>query len=108
MLEALGEKQEGSTTIFCDNISAIKLSRNPVMHGRSQHIDVRFHFLRNLCNDGIVELEYCKSGDQLADILTKSLKQPQFEKLRKLLGVFSLKNLEKQWAENQAGCMKVE
>ncbi|XP_070679118.1 secreted RxLR effector protein 161-like [Malus domestica] len=73
MLEALGDKQEGSTIIFCDNIYAIKLSRNPVMHGRGKHIDVRFHFLRNLCNDGIVELEDCKSVNQLADILTKSL-----------------------------------
>ncbi|XP_070664639.1 secreted RxLR effector protein 161-like [Malus domestica] len=78
MLEALGDKQEGSTIIFYDKISAIKLSRNLVMHGRSKHIDVRFHFLRNLCNDGVVELEYCKSGNQLADILTKSLKQPSF------------------------------
>lgn len=74
MLEALGDKQEGSTIIFCDNISTIKLSRNPIMHGRSKHIDVRFHFLRNLWNDGVVELKYCKSGNQLADILTKSLK----------------------------------
>lgn len=76
MLKALGDKQEGSTIIFRDNIFAIKLSGNPVMHGRSKHIDVRFHFLRNLCNDGVVELEYCKSGNQLANILTKSLKQP--------------------------------
>ncbi|KAI5344794.1 hypothetical protein L3X38_012671 [Prunus dulcis] len=55
MLEALGDKQEGSP-IFSDNISTIKLSRNPVMHGRSKHIDVRFHFLRNPWNDGVVEL----------------------------------------------------
>lgn len=45
MLEVFGVKQEGSTTVFCDNISTIKLSRNPVLHGRSKHIDVRFHFV---------------------------------------------------------------
>lgn len=108
MLEALGDKQDGSTIIFCDNIFAIKLSRNPVMHGRSKHIDVRFHFLRNLCNDGVVELEYCKSGNQLADILTKSLKQPLSKKLRKLLEVHSLKHLENEWVENLARYVMVE
>lgn len=46
MLEVFGVEQEGSRTGFCDNIFAIKLSRNLVMHGRSKHIDVRFHFLR--------------------------------------------------------------
>ncbi|CAL5372261.1 unnamed protein product [Camellia sinensis] len=89
MLEVLGHQQQGPTTISCDNVSAIKLSRNPVMHGRSKHIDVRYHFLRDLCKDGVIELEFCKSGDQAADILTKPLKQPVFEKLRSILGVCS-------------------
>ncbi|KAM1173939.1 hypothetical protein ACFX15_026054 [Malus domestica] len=67
-----------------------KLSRNPVMHGRNKHVDVRFYFLRDLCKDGKIELEYCKSGEQVADILTKPLMQPAFEKLRSMLGVCSL------------------
>ena len=40
----------------CDNSSTIKLSKNPIMHGRSKHIDVRFQFLRNLTKDGTIEL----------------------------------------------------
>lgn len=45
VLGKLGLNQS-KCTIFCDNSSAIKLSKNPVMHGRSKHIDIRFHFLR--------------------------------------------------------------
>ena len=67
--------------------STIKLSKNPVLHGRSKHIDVKYHFLRNLSNDGIINLIFCRSEDQVADILTKPLKAPLFKKLRKLLGV---------------------
>lgn len=70
MFEVLGDVQKGPTTIYCD-MSTIKLSRNPVMHGRSKHIDVHFHFLRDLCRDGKIVLDYCKSGEQVADILTK-------------------------------------
>lgn len=78
---------EECTTIFCDNSSIIKLSKNPIMHKRSKHIVVRFHFLRDLCNEGAVLLVHCGSQDQVADILTKPLKLEQFQKLRDLLGV---------------------
>jgi hypothetical protein len=57
------------------------------MHGRCKHIDVRFHFLRNLVKDGIVELRHCKSEDQIADLMTKPLKLEAFCKLRRLLGM---------------------
>ena len=58
-MKKLSHEQKGCTTIMCDNSSTIKLSRNQVMHGRSKHIDVRFHFLRDLTKDGIVELIHC-------------------------------------------------
>lgn len=89
ILAALQFKQEGATTIYCDKSSAIKLSKNPVLHGRSKHIDVRYHFLRDLTNNGIIDLVYCKSQDQVADIFTKSLKLTAFQKLRGMLGVCS-------------------
>ena len=63
ILEKLGHKQDKCTNIFCDNNSTIKSSKNLVMHGRSKHIDVRFHFLRDLTNDGVIKLEYCGSKD---------------------------------------------
>ncbi|XP_040372964.1 secreted RxLR effector protein 161-like [Rosa chinensis] len=87
ILKKLGYSQEGCTIVKCDNSSAIKLSKNPIMHGRSKHIDVRFHFLRDLTKDGVVELVHCGTQDQVADLMTKPLKLDAFLKLRKLLGV---------------------
>lgn len=98
ILEELQVQQIGATTVFCDNNSAIKLSKNPVLHGRSKHIDVRYYFLRDLSNDGMINLVYCRSEDQVADIQTKPLKLAAFMKLRGLLGMCSrsavIKNTE--------------
>ena len=86
-MEKLNHCQHNPTVIHCDNISAIKLSKNPVMPGRSKHIDVRFHFLRNLIKDEVVELVQCSTQEQVADILTKPLKLETFVKMRGLMGV---------------------
>lgn len=87
ILEKLGRKQEGSSTIMCDSSSAIKLSENLVMHGRSKHIDVRFHFLQDLVKDGVIELVFCGTKEQLADVMTKPLKLEDFLRLIEMLGV---------------------
>ena len=87
ILEKLGNAHGNSTTLFCDNSSIIKLSKNPVMHGRSKHIDVRFHFLRDLTKERSVELIYYGTRDQVADVITKPLKLESFLKMRELLGV---------------------
>lgn len=73
--------------IYCDNSSTIKLSKNPVLHDSSKHIDVRYHFLRDLSREGVVELLYCGTHEQIADVMTKPLKQDVFQKLRSALGV---------------------
>lgn len=78
--------------IYCYNSSDIKLSKNPVLHGRSKHIDVKYHFLRDLAKNGTIDLIYCKSENQVADVFTKSLKLPAFQKLRELLGISTLQN----------------
>ncbi|TXG57832.1 hypothetical protein EZV62_015661 [Acer yangbiense] len=87
ILEKLGHPQDKCTIVLCDNGSTIKLSKNPVMHGRSKHIDVRFHFLRDLTKDGVIELKHCCTQEQIADIITKPLKLDVYLKLRELLGV---------------------
>ncbi|MCI13921.1 copia protein [Trifolium medium] len=85
VLEQLKQVQ-GCTTIHCDNSSSIKLSKNPVMHGRCKHIDVRYHFLRDLTKEGVVELIHCSTQDQVADIMTKALKLDLFGNLKNRLG----------------------
>ena len=76
------EESKCTTTIFCDNRSTIKLSKNPVLHGQSKHIDVRFHFLHDLTREGAIELVYCGAQDQLADVMTKPLTVDAFQRFR--------------------------
>lgn len=89
VLEEIGSGQREGTTLYCDNSSTIKLSKNLVLHGRSKHIHVRYHFLRELVNDGIIQLDYCSTQDQLSDIMTKAVKLEVFERLRDRMGVCS-------------------
>ncbi|CAI0627471.1 unnamed protein product [Linum tenue] len=88
------ETTGGGTRILCDNSSTIKLSKNPVLHGRSKHIDVRFHFLRDLVKEEVIKLEHCGTTDQVADIMTKAVKIETFEKLRGELGMCTVAELQ--------------
>lgn len=83
----MGFEQERGTVLFCDNSSAIKLSKNLVFHGRSKHIHVRYHFLCDLVNEGVIAMEYCSTKERLSDIMTKPVKLDVFEKFRKDMGV---------------------
>ena len=65
-----------------DNLSAVKLVHNPVYHKRSKHIDVRYHFVREKCEEGQLLVKHVCGQEQLADILTKPLAKDRFEKLR--------------------------
>ncbi|TYK16910.1 integrase [Cucumis melo var. makuwa] len=87
MLKELKCIQKCETVLFCDNGSAIALSKNPVFHGRSKHIRIKYHFIRDLVKDGEVIVKYCKTQDQVADIFTKALKFDLFVKFRGKLGV---------------------
>ncbi|CAL2226145.1 unnamed protein product [Prunus armeniaca] len=89
ILQELKHVQHKATVLYCDNVSAIKISRNPVMHGRSKHIDIRFHFLHDLIKEEVVDLVQCSSQEQVADILTKPLKLDLFTRLRGQMGVIS-------------------
>ena len=89
----MNEKQSTPTIIFCDNKSAIALCKNPVFHGRSKHIDIRVHKIRELVNEKEVVIEYCPTEEQVADIFTKPLKTKLFSKLKKMLGIINSASL---------------
>jgi hypothetical protein len=76
--------------INCDNTSAINISKNPVQHSRTKHIDIRHHFLRDLVESEVVSLSFIPTENQLADILTKPLDGSRFESLRKAIGVCAM------------------
>ncbi|GKD77502.1 retrovirus-related pol polyprotein from transposon TNT 1-94 [Tanacetum coccineum] len=73
--------------IMCDNKGAIDLSKNPVQHSRTKHIEIRHHFLRDNVQKGNISLEKVSSKDNIADILTKPLKHEPFNYLRLGLGM---------------------
>ena len=74
-------------SVFCENMNAINLSKNPVQHSKSKHIEIWYHFIRDLVEDKIVCLEFINTDKQKADIFTKPLDHPKFEYLRKTIGV---------------------
>ncbi|WJX39045.1 hypothetical protein P8452_26635 [Trifolium repens] len=82
-----------TVVLMIDNKSAINLAKNPVSHGKSKHIETRFHFLRDQVTKGKLKLEYCSTDNQQADILTKAVKRDQFLKLRREMGVVSFDSL---------------
>lgn len=67
------------TLIHCDNQSCIKLSENLVFHGRSKHIDIRYHHVRDCVQRRIAMLQYISTEEQDAGILTKALSRGKFE-----------------------------
>ncbi|GJR71579.1 retrovirus-related pol polyprotein from transposon TNT 1-94 [Tanacetum coccineum] len=73
--------------IMCDNKGAIDLSKNPVQHSRTKHIEIRHHFLRDNVQKGNISIEKVSSEDNIADILTKPLKREPFIYLRLGLGM---------------------
>lgn len=72
---------------FMDNLSAIRLVKNPEFHKRSKHIEVRFHFIREKFENGEFSLEHIASCNMLADMFTKSLPKERFQYLRSLIGI---------------------
>jgi len=76
-----------STLLHCDNQSAIALVKNPAFHQRTKHIDVRLFFIRDAQESGKVDVTYVSTDQQLADIFTKALAVPRFEKLRSALSI---------------------
>ncbi|KAL0695345.1 hypothetical protein Bca4012_062525 [Brassica carinata] len=84
------EMRSGPFLVYCDNKSAIDISRNPVQHSRTKHIDIRHHFIRELVEDNHVVIEHVVTDLQLADIFTTSLEYNRFIKLRNAIGVCNL------------------
>ena len=70
-----------------DNQSCIKMTKNPVNHGRAKHIDIKYHHIRDEVKRGEVQLEYCETSVMMADIMTKGLSGPRHKDLTTALGI---------------------
>jgi hypothetical protein len=76
-----------ATTIVCDNQSYIKMTENPVFHDRSNHIEIRYHYICDMVQRGALKLQYISTDEQVADVLTKPLSRVKFEHFRDKLGI---------------------
>ena len=85
--EALWVEQELKVLIsppmrlYCDNKSAISISYNPVLHDRTEHVEVDKHFIRKKIERGQICISYVPTTEQLADILTKGLPKKTFDSI---------------------------
>lgn len=87
LLVDIEHKQTSATSIFCDNKATIAMTKNPSFHSRTKHIDIRYHYVRSLAANGEVELKFCGTNEQLADVLTKALPEVKHNYFRQRLGV---------------------
>ncbi|CAI7818154.1 unnamed protein product [Closterium sp. NIES-54] len=87
LLAELGEEQQGPTPLYCDSQGAIALAKNPVLHGLTKHMRVKWHWTRSMVAAGEVELRYVKTRGQPADMMTKRLVEQQHWKCWKLAGM---------------------
>jgi hypothetical protein len=86
-LQDLGIHDNNTTTVYSDNQGCLALAKNPVYHGRTKHIDVRHHFIRNNIENGDIVVDYCRTDHMPADMLTKPLARTKFEEHKSRLGL---------------------
>uniref|UniRef100_A0A5S6QJJ9 Reverse transcriptase Ty1/copia-type domain-containing protein n=1 Tax=Trichuris muris TaxID=70415 RepID=A0A5S6QJJ9_TRIMR len=80
--------------VYNDNVGAQQLVKNPVLHARTKHIDIRHHFVREACTDGYVNVKYMQTEHMPADVLTKGLNAPKHFYCLTQLGVKAIQNGE--------------
>ena len=86
----LGVSISPPPTIWCDNIGATYLSSNPVFHARTKHVEIDFHFVRDMVANKTIYVRFLCSKDQLADLLTKSISLSWFPLLRTKLNILPI------------------
>ena len=91
LLKDLVGGKPGAPILRVDNKSAIDLAKNPAHHERSKHIETKYHYIWKSVEDGKISLEQIPTGDQLADIMTKSLARVKFQELRDRIGIVNIR-----------------
>jgi hypothetical protein len=86
-LTGLFDLEMEAIVILCDNQSCIKMTENPVFHDKSKHIEIWYHYIRDMVQRGAIKLQYIGTDEQVANVLTKPLSRVKFEYFRDKLGI---------------------
>ena len=92
VLSELKVEMQDSVKMFSDSQAAISIAKNPVHHDRTKHIEIDRHFISEKVNNGIVQLSYIPTKQQIADVLTKALTRVSFDELNSKLGLYNIYN----------------
>lgn len=89
LLKDLGKNIELQVCFYEDNQSTIRIAEDSKNHGRLKHVDVKYHFLRDLVKDGRIRIQYISTTDQMADMMTKGLPVTALRRHRTNAGLVS-------------------
>jgi hypothetical protein len=87
LLTCLFDLEMDATVIFCDSQSCIKMIENPMFHDKTKHIEIRYHYICDMLQKGVVKLQYVGTDERVADVLTKPLSRVKFDYFGDKLGV---------------------
>ena len=87
LLTELGHKLTGPSPLMVDNQSALKVLKNPELHSRMKHIDIKMHWIRDAIKRGDITVHFLRTNDMIADIFTKPLPRPAIVQHRLALGL---------------------
>jgi hypothetical protein len=94
LMEEIGFPFTKPITLFVDNQSAIKMARNPVLQARTKHIEKSCHLIRDHVKKGRIQLEFIRSREQIADVLTKPISTVHFRDMRRRLHMKTREEVE--------------
>lgn len=87
ILKDLGVYLSKTPVLFCDNLSALNMTINPVFHARTKHIELDYHFVREKVAQGHLVTKFVNSANQFADVFTKALPKQLFSMFLNKLGL---------------------
>lgn len=87
MMEKFGFSDSSPTVLMSDSLGAIHLTSKSIFHGRTKHVEIQYHWIREVVNAGHLSIKHCPTDVMVSDLLTKALSKAQFVKLRSMMGL---------------------